>query len=340
LILYWRNRHPVVVLAVTTAAVIAYTLLGYENGTALLVPSVALYAVAVTSPLGQAIAYAVGATVVLMAATAAVNPLGHFGGGFDVIPAETAAALFLGIAVANRRALIVSLERRAEEEAARRVDEERLRIARELHDVVSHTMATINVQAGVAAHVLAQRPEAAADALDAIKSASKQGLRELRAILNQLRQADEAEPTEPAPGLDPLHLDALLAGARRAGLEPTLVVHGEHRRLDPAIDLAGYRIVQESLTNAIRHAGPATATITLDYRRDALVLEIHDTGRGPADAVGGGHGLIGMRERAVAAGGSLEAGAAPEGGFRVRAELPLETAPSAGPNPGPSGASA
>lgn len=338
LLLSRRNRHPLAVLSGTTAAVVAYTLLGYENGTALLIPAVALYSVTVASPLRKAIVYAVGTTVVLMAATAAVNPLGRFGGGFDVIPAETAAALFLGIAVANRRALIASLERRAAEEAARRVDEERLRIARELHDVVSHTMATINVQAGVAAHVLAERPDAAADALEAIRTASKEGLRELRAILNLLRQADETEPTQPTPGLDPVHLDSLLAGARQAGLATTLVVNGDRRRLNAAIDLAAYRIIQESLTNAIRHAGPASATITLDYRPDALLLEISDTGRGARIGTGGGHGLIGMRERAAAAGGSLEAGPALDGGFRVRAHLPLE--PSLLLDPAPSGAPA
>jgi signal transduction histidine kinase len=338
LLLYWRNRYPLAVLAGATAAVVVYTLLGYVNGTALLIPAVALYAVTVASPLRRAILYAIATTVVLMAAAAAVNPLGRFGGGFDVIPAETAAALFLGIAVANRRALVASLERRAAEEAARRVDEERLRIARELHDVVSHTMATINVQAGVAAHVLAERPDAAADALEAIKSASKEGLRELRAILDLLRQADEAEPTEPAPGLDPIHLDTLVAGARQAGLQTTLVINGPRRPLDAATDLAAYRIIQESLTNAIRHAGPASATITLDYRPDALLLEISDNGRGAANDPSGGHGLVGMRERATAAGGSFEAGPSPDGGFRVRAELPLEASSAFSPAPAPSGA--
>ncbi len=145
----------------------------------------------------------------LMTATAANNPFGHIsGGGFDIIPVLVAAALFGGIAVANRRAYVASIHDRAEQEARRRVDEERLRIARELHDVVAHTMATINVQAGVAAHVLPTQPEAAAEALQAIKTASKEGLRELRAILNVLRQADDADPVQPAPGL--AQLDALV----------------------------------------------------------------------------------------------------------------------------------
>ena len=176
-----------------------------------------------------------------------------------------AAVVFGGIAVANRRAYVASIRDRAEQDARRQVDEERLRIARELHDVVAHTMATINVQAGVAAHVLPTKPEAAAEALQAIKTASKEGLRELRAILNVLRQADDADPVQPAPGL--AQLDALVEGARRAGLPITLTVTGEPFPLPAAVDLAAYRIVQESLTNVIRHAGPAAAAVSLSYHR-------------------------------------------------------------------------
>ena len=143
---------------------------------------------------------------------------------------------------------------KAEEESKRRVDEERLRIARELHDIVAHTMATINVQAGVAAHVLADNPAAAGDALQAIRQSSKDGLRELRAILNVLRQADEGDPTQPAPGLG--QLDSLISNACDAGLPVTLRQSGEAADLPPAVDLAAYRIVQESLTNVIKHAGP------------------------------------------------------------------------------------
>ncbi len=170
--------------------------------------------------------------------------------------------------MANRRAYVESIRDRAEQDARRRVDEERLRIARELHDVVAHTMATINVQAGVAAHVLSTRPEAVAESLQAIKAASKDGLRELRAILNVLRQADDADPTQPAPGT--AQLETLITGARRAGLDTTLTVTGEPVPLPAAVDLAAYRIVQESLTNAIRHAGPATAAVSLGYDRDEL----------------------------------------------------------------------
>jgi signal transduction histidine kinase len=176
----------------------------------------------------------------------------------------------------------------------------------------------------VAAHVLSTRPEAAAEALQAIKAASKDGLRELRAILNVLRQADEAEPTQPAPGT--AQLDALIAGARRAGLETTLTVTGEPVPLPAAVDLAAYRIVQESLTNTIRHAGPAAAAVSLSYHDDELRIDVADTGRGePPGAARGkaGHGLAGMRERAAAVGGTVETGPWPGGGFRVAARLPL-----------------
>src|SRR5438270_9143853 len=152
-------------------------------------------------------------------------------------------------------------------------------------------MATINVQAGVAAHVLSTRPEVVAESLQAIKAASKEGLRELRAILNVLRQADDADPTQPVPGT--AQLETLITGARRAGLDTTLTVTGEPARLPAAVDLAAYRIVQESLTNAIRHAGPATAAVSLGYGRDELRIEVTDTGRGlgdPGAGPNGGHG--------------------------------------------------
>ena len=325
LALAWRRRYPVTVLVVSTAAAVTYTLLGYVNGAVVLAPILALYAVATQVSVRRAIALTVATVAVLTAATGARNPFGQItGGGADLIPFLGAAALFAGFAVANRRAYVASIHDRAQEEARRRIDEERLRIARELHDVVAHTMATINVQAGAAAHVLPTRPEVAAEALQAIKAASKEGLRELRAILNVLRQADDADPTQPAPGTT--QLEALVTGARQAGLETTLTVTGTPVPLPAAVDLAAYRIVQESLTNAIRHAGPATAAVTLNYGDDELRVDVTDTGLGqPAGVVseGAGHGLTGMRERAAAVGGTVEAGPGPAGGFRVAARLPL-----------------
>ncbi len=335
LVLIWRRRYPRLVLAVSVACVATYTGLGYVNGASLLAPTAALYAVAVAVPWRHAVAYTVLTFAVLAGFTAGFNPpaFGPFGGGFVVIPALVAAALFAGLAMANHRAAVEAIRQRAElaertrdEEARRRVDAERLRIARELHDVVAHTMATINVQAGVAAHVSNDLPEQAATALVAIKDASKRGLRELRAILAVLRQADEAESTHPASGLG--ELDVLLTTVTAAGLPATVHIGGAHRPLPPAVDLAAYRIVQESLTNAIRHAGPATVTVRLTYEPHQLQVEVADTGAGgAASSDGAGHGIAGMRERATAVGGTLHAGPDPRGGFRVHACLPTKETP-------------
>jgi signal transduction histidine kinase len=332
LALAWRRRYPVTVLAVSTTAVAVYSLLGYVNGASLIAPVLAVYAVATQVSVRRAVVLAAVTLVVLMTATGVNNPFGRYSdGAFVLIPGMVAAVAFAGIAVANRRAYAASVRERAEQDARRQVDEERLRIARELHDVVAHTMATINVQAGVAAHVLPTKPEAAADALQAIKIASKEGLRELRAILNVLRQADDADPVQPAPGL--AQLDALVEGARRAGLPITLTVTGAPFPLPAAVDLAAYRIVQESLTNVIRHAGPAAAAVSLSFHPDEIDIDVTDTGHGPqaspgslaADTAGGtaGHGQAGMRERAASVGGTVRTGPRPGGGYQVTARLPV-----------------
>ena len=323
LVLACRRRYPLTVLTISTAAVAAYSLLGFENGAALLSPTLALYTVAVVATTRQATIAGAVTLVTLMASTAANNPFGPTGGGYYLIPALVAAAFFGGIALSNHRAFVASIQARAEEEASRRVGEERLRIARELHDVVAHTMSTINVQATAAAQVLTERPQTAAAALAAIRTASRDGLRELRAILNVLRQADDADPTAPTPGLT--QLGALIAGANQAGLPTRLEVSGDAPDVPLTVDLAAYRIIQESLTNAIRHAGPATATVNLTYADGVLQIAVADTGRGaPSPNPGnGGYGLIGMRERAAAAGGTMQAGTAPGGGYLVTARLPV-----------------
>jgi signal transduction histidine kinase len=321
LVLIWRRRAPMTVLAVSLAAVVAYTCLGYVSGAAMLNPIVALYAVAVACPVRWAIALSLLTMTALMVASAGFDPLGATGGGFYVIPGLVAGALLLGLWVASRHAYA---RREGEERARHAVDAERLRIARELHDVVAHTMATINVQAGVAGHVIESQPEQAAQALEAIKQASKEGLRELRGILNVLRQADEPEETAPAPRL--AQLGGLIEGTERAGLPTTLTVHGDPRPVSPTVEIAAYRIVQESLTNALRHAGASAATVTVSYTQPDLRLEISDDGRGLSgrrSSQGAGHGIAGMRERAAAASGTLEAGPRPGGGFRVSARLPL-----------------
>jgi signal transduction histidine kinase len=201
-----------------------------------------------------------------------------------------------------------------------------LRIARELHDVLAHNISLINVQAGVALHLIDERPEQARGALSAIKDASKEALGELRSVLDVLRQTDERPPRSPTAGL--ARLDELVSRATAAGLEVRTEVDGSPRPLAAGVDLAAFRIVQEALTNVARHAGPATAIVRLAYGERELTLQVDDDGRGrPADATpAGGSGIAGMRERAIALAGTLDAAARPGGGFQVRARLPLNGA--------------
>ncbi|MEW2403381.1 histidine kinase [Streptomyces sp. NPDC046862] len=216
-----------------------------------------------------------------------------------------------------------------EEEARRRVAEERLRIARELHDVIAHHIALITLQAGVAGHLLRTEPDQADTALGHIRDAGRTVLDELSSLLYVLRQPDDEtdgpQPTEPVPGLS--RLGRLLESVTAAGLGVRHRRAGRSRPLPIAVDLAAYRIIQEGLTNAHKHGGHAVADLLVDYRTDALHIEISSplrTGSSAAPAaVGTGHGLTGMRERAHAVGGSIHAGAQADGRFRLDARLPL-----------------
>ncbi|MGW1377396.1 sensor histidine kinase [Streptomyces sp. NPDC002446] len=215
---------------------------------------------------------------------------------------------------------------RAERAAAerRRADEERLRIARELHDVLAHSISVINVQAGVGLALLERDPEQARNALTTIKAASKEALGEVRQVLDTLRTPGDA-PRSPAPGLD--RLPELTAQARSAGLTVDVTTEGTRAALAPGTDLAAFRIVQEALTNTVRHSGSRTARVLLRYVPGALEIRVDDDGpatTGPGELTGGGNGLAGMRERAAALGGTVEAGRRPDGGFRVLARIPLE----------------
>ena len=327
-----RYRYPWPTLAVAVAAVGGYTALGYVNGAALLAPLVVLYAVAAVSSPRAALLAAAVTLIPLAVLTAVFNPLGTFGGAFPVWPAVVAAALFAGVAVGNRRGRLAGFQARAElaertreDEARRRVDAERLRIARELHDVVAHTMSTINVQANAITYAHPNLPESVREAIASIRDGSKRGLGELRTILAVLRQVDEPESTRPTPGLSAL--DSLVATMTTAGLPITVHTTGIAPELPAPVDLAAYRIIQESLTNALRHASPASAVIRLDYAPACLDIEVTDTGPGSTDhpgAGGSGHGILGMTERATALGGTLSTGSGPRGGFRVHARLPLE----------------
>ena len=249
----------------------------------------------------------------------AVTPGGISPDGLLLGTLAVLASLGLGFAVVGQRTYVRT---KREEETQRRVTEERLRIARELHDVVSHSISTINVQAGVAAHVMGERPEQAREALLAIKETSKETLRELRGILQVLRQVDEVEPRDPAPGL--AQLDILVKTASEAGVPTKTFILGTARPLPPAIDLAAYRIIQESLTNVVRHAGRATAEVTLAYEPSRIVIDVTDDGLGPVEGNGDpvGHGIAGIRERVGAAGGGMEVGQRNGRGFRLRAWLP------------------
>ena len=215
------------------------------------------------------------------------------------------------------------LERERETEARAAVAEERTRIAREMHDVVAHSLSVMVVQAEAAEEMLGSDPERARRPLGAVQDTGRSALTELRRMLGVLREMDGGPDLAPQPGI--AGLASLAEQVREAGLPVTLRVEGDPRPLPPVVDLSAYRIVQEGLTNALKHAGPARAEVIVRYERDELQLEVRDDGRGDhSDANGGGHGLVGMRERAAVCGGQLTAGRRPEGGFGVVARLPLD----------------
>jgi signal transduction histidine kinase len=327
--LAFRRRWPAAVLVVAGACAVAYYNLGYPGGPAGVPVFVALFSAAVLGHRLVAVAGAIGIAVLVATAGALFDgrlpTVASFGAAgwvaMPVIVGEVARSRRARVAAIQERAL--EAERTREQEAQRRADEERLRIARELHDVLAHSISMINVQAGVAAHLLDSDTEQARTALIAIKAASKDALRELRATLGVLRSVDESAPLTPAPGL--ARLEELVAGATGAGLVVEVTVEGEPRPLPAGTDLAAYRIVQEALTNVLRHAGPASAAVRVVWGPSELEVEVTDDGSGPAPGtpLEGGNGLTGMRERAAAAGGRLEAGPGPDGGFRVRAVLPV-----------------
>jgi len=351
--LLFRRRWPLGVLAVALACGLAYGARTYPEGPSQLAIYPALWTVALTVAPRPAW-LAAGATAL---AVAAAELLFYGDTMFDGEPLYAAvtvlAAMWWGESVRARRSYVAELrdraeraERTREEEARRRVDEERLRIARELHDVVSHTIGVISVQAGVAAHLLHRRPDKAADSLAAIRQASDEALGELHAMLGVLRERDGdagGAPLSPAPGL--AELDALVAQAAGAGVEVRVSLEGEPRRLPPAVDLACYRVVQESLTNVARHAGASRADITVRHHDGRVEVEVVDNGNGvvppsaatdslrPAGSPVGdrqirrsgrpGQGLVGMHERVAGLGGEFTAGRRPGGGFRVQASLPV-----------------
>jgi signal transduction histidine kinase len=236
-----------------------------------------------------------------------------------------------GVAIRRRRASEGRLERRAvvlerdrEQRAREAVGEERSRIARELHDVVAHGVSVMTLQAQGGARILDSEPEEARRAFAAIEETGRRSLVEMRRLLGMLRSDDDELPLAPQASL--AQLDALVEQVRAAGLPVEVVREGDPRMLPPGIDLSAFRILQEALTNALKHSGATQARVLVRYGHGELELVVADSGIGaPASDADGGHGLVGMRERVSVFGGELEAGSRPEGGYHVRVRLPLET---------------
>lgn len=345
------RRWPVAVVWLTVALTLAYLALGYPYGPVFAPVAIAVFAAMVRGRRSAAAA----ATVVMAAGVVALRvPVRGEPWSWALVAGTlTWAALLLFAAenVRQRRERFVALRRERAERAGRQASEERMRLAQELHDTVAHRMALINVQAGVALHLADRKPEQAVTALAAIRDASKEGLGELRSLVDMLRRDDGAAPRRPTATL--AALEELVAQTRLAGLDVRTNVddtrtpeppapggpadaaaaalderagppHAPLGPLPTALDLAAYRIVQESLTNVVRHAGARRAEVRVERRPENLLVRVDDDGHGgPVPEDTEGSGLQGMRERAARLGGTLEVTASPLGGWRVTASLPL-----------------
>jgi signal transduction histidine kinase len=339
-----RRRFPIAVFVVTAAVSVAYYSAGFPDGPGWVALFVALYTLTAQGDGTRSLRIAtlgLGVLTIAWVLTADFSDPARAGWLFFRIGAAVMATT-LGESVRARRVLAAQAQERAEraertreQEAQRRVDAERLRIAREVHDTVAHAIAIINVQAGVTAHVLDKRPEQARQTLRTIEQTSARALRELRTTLDMLTDSGDGHGLTPAPGLH--QLDDLAAEARHAGLDVSVDTTGITRELPSALDIAAYRILQESITNVIRHAGPSRILIGVHYRDEELLISVADDGRGTAPAEtksipstsaqkpgdGSGRGIAGMRERCELLGGRLTAGPRPGGGFAVLAALPM-----------------
>jgi signal transduction histidine kinase len=315
--LAWRRRAPLIVAAVVVAADSLLSLLRYDTNSGLSI-AIALYTAAAYTERRR-----LAQVLIPLAVVAAVPVAVDHGNWVEVLLAVTFGAgipIALGRTVFNRRRRIVRDRELAAREA---VAAERSRIARELHDVVAHHMSVMVVQAGAARAVAGKDPAATAEALEQIEASGRAGLVEMRRLLDVLKSDAPDEGRAPQPGL--ARLAELLDAMRATGLPVEAVVVGTPHPLPPGLDLSAYRIVQEALTNALKHAGDAHTRVVLRYAPDALEIEVADDGRGPGADAGtdGGRGLIGMRERVQLFGGTLDSGPRPGGGFLVRARLPL-----------------
>ena len=326
------RRWPREVMGFVSAITLLYLLRDYPYG-----PVFATLAIATvtTVVLGHRLAAWLGMSTVLLGSCLSLLPAfrdqpwswGWFSGAL----AWALLLLAIGEVIRIRRERSLAARQAKEEEGRRRANEERLQIARELHDVVAHHISLINVQAGVALHIVDRHPEQAQTALTAIKDASKEALVELRSLVGVLRDAGESAPRTPSGRL--ASLDDLVERSAHAGLAVRKTEHGDVRPLPSTVELAALRIVQEAITNVVRHSGATSATIALQYDAESLAVTVQDTGRGLAhpnhhQAGMGGTGIVGMRERAEALGGSLEVGPGDAVGVRVHAVLPAQPSDS------------
>ncbi|UQA96694.1 sensor histidine kinase [Streptomyces halobius] len=327
-LLLFRHRYPRTVAIGTAASAAVYFAAGYPYGPIFLTIALGTFAAIVAGY--RTVAWcAIGglwASHILVAHWLYrwLPPYKSAPWGQELfIPALVVAVVAVSELARVRREQLAKV--RAERAAAeqRRADEERLRIARELHDVLAHSISVINVQAGVGLALLDSDPGQARTALTTIKAASKEALGEVRQVLDTLRTRGDA-PRSPAPGLE--RLTELTEQAGGAGLAVEVATKGAHTTLPPGADLAAFRIVQEALTNIVRHSGSRTARVLLRYTPAELEIRIDDDGPSTSDTgelTGGGNGLVGMRERAAALGGTVEAGPREDGGFRVLGRIPL-----------------
>ena len=338
LALVWRRRAPVAVLVAVMVLVSVQAVFfdpsvqdtgeqsTFESFLALLLGfySVAAYAEERRAILGAAIVGASILAIDIPRLIAGTNP-------GDIIPAWLfyATVWFIGRTIRKRQLqaarlqdLAAQLELEREERAQTAVAEERSRISRELHDVVAHSVSVMVVQAQAAQRLLQGEQREARQALTSIETTGRQALVEMRRLLGILRRTDEEPALAPQPGLK--HLDALIEQVREAGLPVELRVEGMAEPLPPGVDLSAYRIVQEALTNTLKHAGPSCARVAIHYRSDEIELEISDDGGGNVNGGGSGQGLIGMRERVALYSGVLHSGRQNGGGYLVRARLPLD----------------
>ncbi|MEU4221681.1 histidine kinase [Actinoplanes sp. NPDC026623] len=321
-----RRRRPRAALVVAVAATVGAVLEGVSNPGLIVVLGVIVYSIAAHTNRRAGWVCALAASCSVYAAAAFVSAQTWWRPDVLGVFAWIFMAAAAGDAARTHRAYVAEVEERArraeqtrEEEAHRRVIDERLRIARELHDAVAHHIAVISVQAGAAAHVLERRPDQVGPVLAHIRDASDTVLKEIASVVGVLRNSDERASTEPAPGLD--RLPPLFGALRAAGFRVRHEQRGTARELPALADLAGYRIVQEALTNAHRY-GDGRADVLIEYAAGGVVLEVTNEIHHAGTDAGAGYGLIGMRERATAAGGTVTAGPVGDGRFRVRAALP------------------